>query len=241
MINEKQLVNNYSSFWKSILPLQNIFQRKVNLDNKNTNDGFLKSDIVGRRRSYISQVSFWTYIYAINNNLNISNNKFDKDTENQIEELCSKQFDFYNKTIKDINKQLTKSEWDEIYELSKRLYKFFNDKYIKSEDIIFNPKFKGCGFLDDCCGDILIDGCLYEIKMVNRNFRVIDFQQILTYCSLNNLSKEYKIDRICMFNPRAGKYFVCDLNSFCIMISGKDKSILLHEIIDFFTGGGISK
>lgn len=240
MINEKQLISNYSYFWSSILPLQKIFQRKVNLESKSIGSSFLESNITGRRRSYISQVSFWVYLYSKKYNINILCNRYEKSIEDEIEKLCSKQFELYNKKIENLNKELSVYEWDEIYELARRLYKFF-EVFHKGEDIEFNPEFKGCGFLDDCYGDILVNGCLYEIKMVDRNFRINDFQQILTYCSLNNISKQHDITKICILNPRAGKYFDAKLDDLSIMISGKDKSILYHEIMVFLTGDGISK
>lgn len=240
MISEKQLVSNYSFFWKSILPLQKIFQRKVNLEKCKTGDKFLESTIIGRRRSYISHVSFWVYFYSLKYKTNIISEKFDKRTEDKIESLCSKQFDEYNRGIENINAKLSMKEWNEIYKLAQRLYKFFDDLY-ENKNIEFNPRFKGCGFLDDCYGDILVGDCLYEIKMIDRNFRVNDFQQILTYCSLNSISKQYNINKVCILNPRSGEYFKADLDNLCIMISGKNKSKLFHEIIDFLTGGGISK
>ena len=56
---------------------------------------------------------------------------------------------------------------DEILEIEKSLHVFVRGK----DDLILEPRFKGCGFLSSCNGDLIVDSCLFEIKTVERRLR----------------------------------------------------------------------
>ncbi len=241
MINEKQFISNYNSFWDSVAPLQTIFQRKVRLDVQKTGEKPIRSTISGRRRSYISFVAQSLFMYAIKHDIELSiSNRLSIDIESDIEKKSFLQFKYYSIEIPDLRSFLTNSEWIEIYNIAIRTLNFFKSR-MNDTPIEFNPHFRGCGFVDTCYGDVYLDNCLYEIKMVDRNFRNIDFRQILTYCCLNKLSKRYVIERVNLYNPVHGVYFETNLNEFCYMISGKNENELLEEICSFMSGGSISK
>lgn len=117
-------------------------------------------------------------------------------------------------------------------ELAKRLEKYFN-KHEEGRAIIVQPRFKGCGLLDSCYGDILVSPTLYESKMVDRNLRGVDLRQLLTYCALNYRSKQYLIENIAVINARRGIVYEFELEYLSRRVSGKTAPELLRQIADF--------
>lgn len=240
MIGEKYFINNYSFFWESHLPMTNFFLRKMNTDLFEKQDEFLESKTNGRRRSLLSQVGFEIFGEAVRNKADIDS-ALVEDRFKEIEEKCRVQLlELEDEDITHLLKKLDEYEINESVELAKRLDKYFST-HENLQEIIINPRFKGCGFIDFCYGDIVANNTLYEIKMVDRNFRSIDCRQLLTYCALNYMSNDYTIKNIGIYNPRRGKYFKISLDRFTLMISGKPSSVLLGEIIEFISGGGVSK
>lgn len=235
MISEKQFISHYDSFWKDKLPFQNIFQRKINLEAENMEIGYLKSSIIGRRRSYLSQVAFMVYKFSVEKDIDLLKRKLSAKQQENIEKICHEQFKHYALEIHNINICLSNIEWNEVYELAKRLFIFYN-KICLNQNVIFSPQFCGCGVVNQCYGDIFVGNCLYEIKMVDRNFRLSDIRQLLIYCVLNNIQgNKYDITEVCLLNPRSGKYFKKSINDFSIMLSGKEYLELSNDICDFIT------
>lgn len=132
-----------------------------------------------------------------------------------------------------IVKQLDiKTPKDEIVELAKRLEDYFTCR--RSErPIVVQPRFKGCGILDSCYGDLLTSECLYELKMVDRNLRSLDLRQVLIYCALNYRSRQYTFDKVAILNPRRGIEFRFTVEDLAGRVSGKTASELFHVITDF--------
>lgn len=235
MINEKQFIAHYDSFWNDKLPFGDIFQRKINLEADNMGLGKLVNIVKGRRRSYISHVAFILYKYAVDYKIDLRLVKLTKRQQKEVEEKCYLQFKYYEKQIPNINSELIDIEWTEVYNLAKRVYIFYTD-VCKNNNIIFSPKFDGCGVINSCNGDIFTNNCLYEIKMVERNFRVSDIRQLLVYCVLNSMQQNnYEIKEVCLLNPRSGQYFKTTIQNFSIMLSGKEYLSLFDEIYNFIT------
>lgn len=240
MISEKQFVENYEFFWKSALPMTKFFLRKINLELTEMRDKFLDSGIYGRRRSFISQVGFIFFADSIKNKYELKLESIPNGKLNEVQDKCKLQFNNYSNDEVNITAELDQNELVEAIELGFRMKQFFST-YQGIDNIVISPKFNGCGFLDNCYGDVLIDDTLYEIKMVNRNYRANDCKQLMVYCALNYMSNQYAITNVALYNPRLGKHFKTEINQFCLMISGKSSSELFGEIIDFVSGGGISK
>lgn len=236
MISEKFFINNYPDLWNSFLPFAKIFQRNINTkleSSKGVQNSIL--DTYGKRRSFISYVSFNVlkeYIKkneALLNAVELAN----------IENYCKEKFNVYLFEDENINDKLNEYEWQIIDSLAMNMYTFYDDKH-DIDNIIVNPKFVGCGIIDNCYGDILVDKCLYEIKAISRNFRIVDFKQVIMYLCLNYASKQYDIKEVCLFNPSRCKYFKLDLNEFCLSISGKNYDKLFNEIINFISYDEVS-
>ena len=96
-------------------------------------------------------------------------------------------------------KQVLMSPIEEAIELAKRLEDCFAN--LPGEAVIIQPRFRGCGVLDSCYGDLLASQCLYEVKMVDRNLRGMDLRQVLVYCALNYRSQQYIINSVSILNP----------------------------------------
>jgi hypothetical protein len=121
---------------------------------------------------------------------------------------------------------------DQAVELARRLEKFFASR-AEERPITIQPRFKGCGILDSCYGDILASTTLYESKMVDRNMRSADLRQLLIYCSLNYRSLQYAIERVTVLNVRRAIVYEFSIEYLAQRASGKTAPELFHEITNF--------
>ena len=121
------------------------------------------------------------------------------------------------------------------------MLKFVGQRSKGEFEVIFEPEFSGCGFVDFSVGDILIGEELYEVKAGERQFRSTDVRQLLTYCALNFAAKRYSIKKAGCVNPRRGTYFSFDVNALAFEMSGKSSTELLAEIVYYMSNSGISR
>jgi len=241
MISEKIFIKNYVSFWKSIFPLANVFIKSVLIESKNKGNE-LQITTTGRRLSFVSQMGFVLFSHVVLKN--ISKEEIDSLTitnswYQRIESSSMKQFEKYSDDEQDINEPLNSQELIDAKKIFERLYTYFFNQ--PQQKIIVSPIFNGCGLIDDCYGDLLFEDILYEVKAVNRNFNIQDFRQIITYCALNHVSKQYYIKRIGLYNPRYDSHYVIDLEAFATSISGNSFSNICWEIINYISTDQSSK
>lgn len=116
----------------------------------------------------------------------------------------------------------------ESIQLCQRLLSFFPS----GVERITRPKFKGCGIINSCEGDIQVGSSLYEVKAGDRSFRVTDIRQLLTYAALAYSSGELNFSKIGLFNPRTGMAWVKSIDDICLAISGAKANDILPKIID---------
>jgi hypothetical protein len=121
---------------------------------------------------------------------------------------------------------------DELVELAKRLDEYFAF-HKRQKSLIVQPRFKGCGILRSCYGDILASPTLYELKMVDRNLRGIDLRQVLIYAALNHESEQYNITNISVLNPRRGLEYTFALEELADRAARQTSSELCHKINNF--------
>jgi hypothetical protein len=114
-----------------------------------------------------------------------------------------------------------------------RLESYFDD--YSPNSILIQPRFRGCGILDSCYGDILGKKCLFELKMADRNLRSADVRQLLTYCALNHHSSQYEIESLAILNPRRGLEFAFQVEDLAQRASRKNASELFHGITSFLS------
>ena len=120
---------------------------------------------------------------------------------------------------------------DDAMEIAVRLEDFFKSDGLG--ELVIQPRFKGCGILDSCYGDLFMGSTLYEVKCVERNLRSIDIRQVLAYCALNCESRQFEIQEVCVVNPRRAISFKFDVEELAQKASGKNSAELFHQIGDF--------
>ncbi|WNG57568.1 hypothetical protein F0U59_24490 [Archangium gephyra] len=116
-------------------------------------------------------------------------------------------------------------------ELASRLEMFFSPR----EDLKTRIPIAGCGWLAECEADAWADGTLYEVKAVDRPFRGADIRQLLVYSAMNSESRQYEIERVCLVNPRRGKYYEVSLEDLCIRVAGTGRYEVTNGIINLLT------
>ena len=120
---------------------------------------------------------------------------------------------------------------DEAMTIAARLLEFFS-KASSQPPIVF-PEFRGCGWLDQCCGDVLSEGVLFEVKGGERSFRSADVRQLLCYSALNFASKSHDIVDACLVNPRSGRYVSISIETMCRQLSGRPAAAVLSDIVAY--------
>lgn len=116
-----------------------------------------------------------------------------------------------------------------------RSLRFFTMHMCPQQSITMQPTFDGCGIVDRCEGDMLIGTTLWELKNVERDFRLADLKQLLTYCALNYASQQYLIESVGVVNARQGVCFRISLTSLALMAAAMSESELLGEIVRYIT------
>ena len=222
-----------------MLPLHKLYIMNVN---KNLTDRYhteVASVVSGRRRSFVSEVAFRLVKRFIEENEDFSIERAEQKAE-EVEKTTKERFRVYKNDENGLTNKMDDHEMEEVIHLSMSLYTFLKNIFDKKE-IKFYPQFHGCGFVDTCYGDIIIEDTLIEVKTVDRNFRINDFKQLILYCSLNSVYGKFNIQRICLINPRKGKYFLGNIDDICIMLSGKPSFELYGEVVEFVSSGDLSK
>lgn len=127
--------------------------------------------------------------------------------------------------------------WSEAEQIASRLCRFFSD----SDSIATQPKFRGCGIISPCEGDVLDGSCLYEIKAGDRTFRITDLRQLLVYSALSYASGALTYRKIGLYNPRTGAEWVRTLDQVCRSISGMNSVDVLSALVDQFSSVSVSR
>ncbi len=233
MINEKRFAESYNSFWNTILPLSASAVKNLKIISHSVND-FIEYEYIPKRRALINHFSFNVYKHSIKIKSSIA--AIEKDSELIKKLLCLTQkqlFAFISKDLPNLE-DLNHNEIKESLQIAENLEAFFNSHYKKSNGtIIANPKFRGCGIIKNCYGDILANKDLYEIKATKKYFEPKDIRQLLTYCALNFNNKLYNIENIGIYNPKVGLYFKININDLCSLASGNNSITIFNSIVNF--------
>lgn len=235
MISETTFSGSYTSIWKSIAPTLDVFVRRANLNLYERVFPPLKSEVSPSRRAFVNELSFSVFceVHA------------DKINGEPIKSLAGYVVETSNSVMErlfvadgaNVNLPISRAETKDIDHQVRRLIDFFsNFKIVKT-----CPFFNGCGIIDNCRGDVLADDILYEIKAGERNFRSIDFHQIITYCALNYAANGHTIEQVGLFNPRVGISFIISLEEISLEISGKQAPDLMADVVLAISSGEISR
>ena len=232
MISERKFSNSFSSFWNELLPTADSFVRRMNLSCDRyclpTDSLF---DVNRDRRAVINELSFRLFMGSAKEKELSSNDKMELSVRvsHYIEKLAP--------NIK-IELPISQEELNEAESLSSSLNTYFSDYELHK--LRFWPVFRGCGRIHACRGDIISSDKLIEVKAGDRHFRITDIRQIITYLSLNSISKQYVIERIALVNPRKGLSFETTVEILIEDCSRRKPVDVFGDIIDFLSTEAIS-
>jgi len=232
MISERKFSNSFSSFWNELLPTADSFVRRTNLSLERycrPTDSIL--DTNPDRRSVINELSFRLFMSLAKGKELSYNDKMELSVKvsHYIEKLAP------NITI---DLPISQEELHEAESLSSSLSAYFSDREIGS--LRFWPLFRGCGRMHACRADIIKNDKLIEVKAGDRHFRITDFRQIITYLSLNSISKQYVIENIALVNPRKGLSSEITVESLIGNCSRRKPVDVFGDIIEFLSTEVIS-
>ena len=232
MISERKFSNSFSSFWNELLPTADSFVRRMNLSCERyclPTESIL--EINRDRRAVINELSFRLFmILAKGNQLSYKDKaQLSVTVSHYIEKLAP--------NIK-IDLPITKKEINEAESLSSSISTYFSD--IELSKLQFWPNFKGCGRIHACKGDILSKEKLIEVKAGNRHFRITDIRQIISYLSLNSISKQYTIEQIALVNPRKGLSYEASVDMLIEGCSRRKPVDVFGDVIDFLSNEVVS-
>lgn len=231
ILNEREFVQSYGSFWRDTLPFCEVFVRHLNGAHAGVYAKEVTSSVPPGRRALVNELAFSLFCAGVEHGglheVLYSQRRIDQIYANTVESMRR----FLNLGFPP--GPLTRDERAEAFRLARRTEEYF--ARLKAT-IRVRPTFAGCGTLEKTEGDVLCGTCLFEVKAGHRAFRGIDVRQLLTYCALNNLSREHDIQRVGLVNPRTGTYFTEDLGVLCVRISGESAQAVLGRIQEFLSG-----
>lgn len=237
MISERKLVSSHSSFWRHLMPMGDSFVRLINSSRER-----YSPPIVSRskpdRNALISELSFRLFEYSVKSGKNI----YEVDIkESFVSELAHDVVNYVSRLDKNIaTGGMVVAEIIEAKSWAESLH-LFTLRACPSQKIVTRPRFQGCGIVDICEGDLLVGTTLWELKNVERDFRLADIKQLLTYCALNYASQQYPIESIGLVNARQGVWFRTGIESLAVMASAMSESELLGEVVRYITVDGPSR
>lgn len=230
MIDVVKFSTAFTAFWSMATPTCEHFIRKLNLHLYQIYDAPMR-DTKTTHRAFIAEYGYALFVSRQKSNKNDqeSNIKAYQAAQSRLSPFQGEE---------GVPKEINIHQGKEIKEIENRLNLFFSGRgcIIKTR-----PLFNGCGFIDRSEGDVICEKSLYEIKTVERTFRSNDIRQLITYCALNSIQKDYDIENIAVFNPRRGTFFEISVDEVSQEISGKSSFDLFDDIIQEISGGGISR
>ncbi len=234
MISESTFSKKFTSFWNEILPNSKNYVRLIN-------GGLLEPvyepfDTADRKNNtaLVNVLAFSMLRELCNKNqtlAQLTNNKYFKSQGFEI--LLEKDLAYLSKFSygTECSLPLSVKEIQQVSQLFRQMY----IRYVaNNSNVIVDPNFDGCGFINESFGDIISDSTLVEIKSGERRFNLTDLRQLLIYLVLNHYSKQsVKINYVELFNPRMGIAFKEDVESFCLNLSALNSQELFSEIQKF--------
>ena len=235
MISEKVFIKNYTGFWNSLFPLYNAFMKGVILECSQHNWD-IELITSGRRFSFLSEVGFQIFALCKEHQISLSDITYNCDLYKQVEGRCYQKFKLFHDDDTTIRDSLSENEFGDAIKITQSLVRKFS-----GNTVTVNPHFAGCGIIDTCYGDVITNNTLYEIKSVTRNFNIVDFRQLITYCALNHVSKKYNVSSIGLYNPKRNMTYKIDLELFASAIAGATISDIYWDIVNFISCDDTSK
>jgi len=224
MISEQNFASSFTSIWHEIIPLADTYWRRENLRVSHWSQPVANSAPV-KLRGFVNELAFEVFRKSAELNVKVT----DSDLLAILSESIGDVSNYILRITKDRNSvasELDPQSNKEAIALASRLLDFFQQK----NEIIFRPRFAGCGVVASCEGDLIYKDCLYEIKAGDRGFRVSDLKQLLIYSSLAFTKEETRFSSVGLYNPRNGHAWKRTLDDLCMELSGTRESDVLSNI-----------
>jgi hypothetical protein len=241
MISEKQFANGFGGFWSECLP----FLGPQLISEMNQARGVLISSdsrIVkpfntggdNSQNDFLAETAFELFANAVKTGKDVLTLAEDQRLLTDVANNSFSRLLGLKGYWRSIKQKFPKTAAEESIALAVRMEDFFANRP-KERPIVMQPRFRGCGILDSCHGDVLAGSCLYESKMVDRNLRSADLRQLLIYCALNFQLHQFPIERVAVLNVRRGSVHEFTIDSLARRAARKGAPEVFHQIEDFLS------
>jgi hypothetical protein len=231
----------YTSFWRNLAPTTDLLVRRINLGQHFRDFPEMATTTAPARRGFINEVAFAMFCDSVRKRRRWPFCELTADEISVVSASIKAKAGLLGRGIAgEAEGHPSVEELSDIYEQHNRMMRIFTVDFV-ADEIVPEPVFPGCGIVDTCTGDLLASTTLFEVKAGDRLFRSVDVRQLVTYATLNYLSKRFNIRRVGLFNPRIGIRLEIDLDELCFEISGKRCTELLPEIMLAISSGEISR
>lgn len=237
MISEKKFAAEYSAFWQQLLPMSEYVVRRLNLSHVQRFARPMTLQAPADRRGLINELAFFCFRYMhAGGKTSVGRAAF-----LDLEEKARKRIAFLDGLSLRRVTALKKTERAEVTELADRTLQFFPKKVRSAASFVVSPRFRGCGIIDRCEGDVFTGRTLVEIKAGDRQFRSVDFRQLFVYGALSHAASTFTIEKIALLNPRHGTFLGLSADAAAREFAGVRATQMYEEIIQYVSSGGVSK
>lgn len=227
MITEKYFALGHRTFWASLAPMGEEYVRIVNSSSTRYVRP-LESANSPEDRGVVNELAF--RLAAEAHRLKVSPRAIDSDAAGRLHDEARALLSQLRHFGRQGPRALCERGMEEATELAVRVEQFLAAS--GGDNVEYCPCFPGCGWVDTCWGDVVVNSELVEVKAGERRFRSADLRQVLVYLALNFCAKTYDISSICLVNPRTGQFHRSSLEDLCTAIAGRPAADVLGSIID---------
>jgi len=230
VISERRFASAHTAFWNTYTPLCGRYVRQLN----SLCVRFAPAVPAGSdtaRRALIAEVAFEYFCIQVSKGQVDQSEPLASDLE--LDMMLAQANMESRVEASGYALEMSPEERKESFEMARNLGGYFATE--ESSTLILKPKFRGCGILHQCEGDVAIGDALIEVKAISRGLGVAEVRQVLTYLALQYSSGVPAYSRISFVNPRKGVYSECETSELATQISGLSLYELLNEIVGYLS------
>lgn len=146
----------------------------------------------------------------------------------------------------DYSPRLQGDETDDVTALLQNIQALERTRHLT--DLLIEPQLPGCGVVSggrpDFRGVVTVKGeiktVIGELKTVQRNFRSVDYRQVIAYVVLNYAATHEVLDYLWLANPMRGNLVVVDVDSFFWLTRSQSSDEACAEIAYEWADPGVS-
>lgn len=230
MTSERRFASTHSAFWNAVTPMAERFVRRLNPRPLRFAYEVDTASDPGNR-SLIAEVGFEVFSNHIEDGIVKSIPPSDEHIEISIARARVR---LYGQTGDPSSQSsLTATDVHEAMEIGRNLWSYFFTNQLPSIEL--RPRFKGCGIISACEGDISSAVTLFEVKAVSRGLGVADIRQVITYLALQFAAGVPVFKSIAFINPRRGVSFEIDVAEMSNEVSGTEVYELLDDVVKYIS------